>query len=51
MTYCHENKVILRNIKLESLLPGLRGEVRIADFVRSVHTSSTREKTESRTLN
>jgi len=42
ITYCHANKVIHRDLKLENLLIGLNGEIKIADFGWSVHAPSSR---------
>ncbi|XP_019833866.2 aurora kinase C-like [Bos indicus] len=44
LTYCHEKKVIHRNMKPEKLLLGLMGEVKMADFGWSVHTPFSRRK-------
>ena len=41
-TYCHEKKVIQRDIKPENLLLGLNSEVKISDFGWSVHAPSLR---------
>ena len=41
-TYCHEKKVIQRDIKPENLLLGLNHEVKISDFGWSVHSPSLR---------
>ena len=41
-TYCHEKKMIQRDIKPENLLLGLNGEVKISDFGWSVHSPSLR---------
>ncbi|ELR49613.1 hypothetical protein M91_17576, partial [Bos mutus] len=38
LTYCHEKKVIHRDMKPEKLLLRLMGEVKMADFGWSVHT-------------
>nr|XP_020742585.1 aurora kinase C-like [Odocoileus virginianus texanus] len=50
LTYCHEKKVIHRDVKPENLLLGLMGEVKMADFGWSVHTPSLRRKTMCGTL-
>lgn len=45
LTYCHENKVMHRDIKLKNLMLGLRGKEKIADFGWSMHTPSLKRKT------
>uniref|UniRef100_A0A8D2IMI1 non-specific serine/threonine protein kinase n=1 Tax=Urocitellus parryii TaxID=9999 RepID=A0A8D2IMI1_UROPR len=50
LTYCHDKKVIHRDIKPEKLLLGLMGEVKIADFGWSVHALSLRRQTTHGTL-
>lgn len=37
LIYCHSKHVIHRDIKLENLLRGLHGELKIGDFGWSVH--------------
>uniref|UniRef100_A0A2K6F148 non-specific serine/threonine protein kinase n=1 Tax=Propithecus coquereli TaxID=379532 RepID=A0A2K6F148_PROCO len=50
LTYCHDKKVIHRDVKTENLFLGFMGEVKIADFGGSVHTPSLRRKTVCGTL-
>nr|XP_018914361.1 PREDICTED: probable serine/threonine-protein kinase dyrk2 [Bemisia tabaci] len=50
LQYCHERNVIHRDIKLENLLLGAKGELKIADFGWSVHTPSSKRNTLCGTL-
>ncbi|KJE88970.1 AUR protein kinase [Capsaspora owczarzaki ATCC 30864] len=43
LKYCHGKNVIHRDIKPENVLLGLRGDLKIADFGWSVHTSNRRD--------
>mmetsp|Transcript_22397 Transcript_22397/g.39696 ORF Transcript_22397/g.39696 Transcript_22397/m.39696 type:complete len:356 (-) Transcript_22397:175-1242(-) len=43
LAYCHSKHVIHRDIKPENLLLGLEGEIKIADFGWSVHSSNSRD--------
>lgn len=38
LSYCHSKNVAHRNLRLENLLLGANGELKIADFGCSVHT-------------
>lgn len=42
LQYCHERKVIHRDVKLENLLLGAKGELKIADFGWSVHAPQSK---------
>lgn len=50
INYCHSNKVIHRDIKLENILLGPKGEIKIADFGWSVHSPLSRRSTLCGTL-
>ncbi|XP_020295663.1 aurora kinase C-like [Pseudomyrmex gracilis] len=50
LEYCHSKSVIHRDIKLENLLLGANGELKIADFGWSVHAPSSRRDTLCGTL-
>ncbi|CAH0389987.1 unnamed protein product [Bemisia tabaci] len=50
LQYCHERKVIHRDVKLENLLLGAKGELKIADFGWSVHAPQSKRTTLCGTL-
>jgi len=50
LSYCHSKNVIHCDIKLENLLLGIYGELKIADFGWSVHSPSSRRTTICGTL-
>ncbi|MEN2495696.1 MAG: hypothetical protein MHMPM18_000291 [Marteilia pararefringens] len=43
--YCHQHDVIHRDLKLENILVGKDGELKVSDFGWSVHAPSSRRKT------
>jgi len=50
LDYCHKKHVIHRDIKPENLLIGADGQLKIADFGWSIHTSSSKRHTLCGTL-